>query len=148
MEVGAKFHARVIKHFEEIVIEVYDSSLAPDDRFIKELYKTFTKYMQASQLALDTVNQIYDIKSEVDEQLTENVPMPGEGAPLLDADIPDDLGRKAFPSDKVCKRCGTSNPPDSAFCNECGISIAGCPKCGHVPEGQMSFCTKCGSPLN
>jgi ribosomal protein L40E len=145
---GTKFHARVVRHFEDVVVEVYDNSLAPDDRFVKQLYKTFTKYMQASQLAVDYVRQIYDIKGEVDERLAENVPMPGEGAPLLEADIPDDSGRKAIPSNKVCRRCGTSNPPDSAFCNGCGASLGACPKCGHAPEAEMSFCTKCGSPLH
>jgi hypothetical protein len=143
-----KFYARVVRHFEDTVVEVYDNSLSPDDGFVKQLYKTFTKYMQASQLAVDCVQQIYDIKGEVDEQLAENVRMPDEGAPLLEADIPDDFGRKALPSDKACRQCGTSNPPDSAFCNGCGASLGACPKCGHAPEAEMSFCTKCGNPLH
>lgn len=45
---GTKFHVKVVRHFEDVVVEVYDNSLSPDDRFIKQLYKTFTKYMQAS----------------------------------------------------------------------------------------------------
>ena len=47
---GTKFHVRVIKHSPATLVEVYDIALATDDRFIKELFKTFTKYQPASPL--------------------------------------------------------------------------------------------------
>lgn len=47
---GTKFHVRVIKHSLATLVEVYDIALATDDRFIKELFKTFTKYQPASPL--------------------------------------------------------------------------------------------------
>lgn len=90
--------------------------------------------------------KIYGIKTEVDENDT--TPMLGEDAPLLEADIPGDTGRKALPAGQVCKQCGAPNSSDSGYCSKCNHLIVDCSNCGHVPEEGMSFCTKCGNPLN
>lgn len=66
---GTKFHARVVKHSADTVLEIYDIALITDDAFIKKLYNTFTKYQAASPLQVEFVKQIYDFKSAVDESL-------------------------------------------------------------------------------
>jgi hypothetical protein len=82
---STKFHARVIKHFADTVVEIYDIGLVTNDIFIKKLYNTFTKYQAVSPLEVEFfVKQIYDFKSEVDEYL-DNTPMPSGGAPLINA---------------------------------------------------------------
>lgn len=132
------------------MVEIYDIAPITDDGLIKKLYKTFTKYQAASPLEIEFfVKQIYEYKSEIDEQLDNNTPMPSEGAPALIADIPDEPDSKTLPANLVCRRCGASNLPDSAFCSKCDHSLAiACPSCGHMPEGGMSFCIKCGTKLD
>jgi hypothetical protein len=107
---GTKFHARVIKHFADTAVEIYDIAPISDDGFIKKVYNTFTKYQAASPLEVEFfVKQIYDFKSEVDEYL-DNTPMPSGGAPLINAS-------------QYCTKCGASNQPESAFCSKCGSPL-------------------------
>ncbi|HKZ62275.1 MAG TPA: hypothetical protein VJZ68_07675 [Nitrososphaera sp.] len=107
---GTKFHARVIKHFHATWEAGYDIAMVTDNRFIKELYKMFTKYQSASLLEKEFfVKQIDNIKGEVDEYFDDR-PLPAEDPPLIEADIPDDADAK-IPTGRICRRCETSNPP-------------------------------------
>ena len=108
----------------------------------------FLKYLPASPLTLDIVKQIAEVKNEVDEYVNDSAPMPAEGPPLTTADIPDDVGRKALPAERICSKCGASNPFDSKYCNKCSSSLAACPNCGYVPKEEFSFCIKCGTKLD
>jgi hypothetical protein len=145
---GTKFRARLVKNAFDVKVEIYDLSVVPDDRFIKELHKMFLKYLPASQLTIDTVKQIMEIKNEVDEYVNDSAPMPAEGQPLTTADIPDDAGRKVLPAEKICGRCGAPNPSDSKYCNKCSQSLAACPNCGYISKEESSFCIKCGTKLD
>jgi ribosomal protein L40E len=142
-----KFHARVIKSFSATVVEIYDTVLMADDRFIKELYKTFTKYQAASPLEIVPSAKVVDAMNEVEEYLDSGKQLPAEGAPLMEADIPDEA-EGSLPTGRVCRKCKAANPQDGTFCNSCGTSLAGCPACGHQPEEGASFCTKCGTKLD
>ena len=150
MRFGTKFHARVVTNFADVRIEVYDIALITSDLFIRELYKTFTKYLPASPLTVDFVRRIPLARAEVDEHL-DDTPLPAEGPPEMVADIPD-AGpgeRKVLPvnSGKACRRCGASNPSDNKTCGKCGYGLINCPDCGHVPEEESVFCIKCGTKL-
>src|SRR5688572_26768712 len=48
-----------------------------------------------------------------------------------------------------CVKCQADNPPDSAFCVECGSRLAlQCPSCGQPLEARFKFCNKCGYELS
>jgi len=48
-----------------------------------------------------------------------------------------------------CSKCHADNPPDSAFCVECGSKLAlQCPSCGQWLEPRFKFCKKCGHDLS
>ncbi len=47
-----------------------------------------------------------------------------------------------------CPHCATENPPQAAFCPECGMRLAlACPSCGTDNPPQARFCLACGAPL-
>ena len=47
-----------------------------------------------------------------------------------------------------CPRCQHENPPDSAFCLECGARLArACASCGSDLPAGSRFCNKCGAPV-
>jgi serine/threonine protein kinase/ribosomal protein L40E len=46
-----------------------------------------------------------------------------------------------------CSACRAENPPDSAFCVECGTPVeAACPSCGAGNPPGAKFCRRCGKP--
>src|SRR5262245_28107637 len=48
----------------------------------------------------------------------------------------------------TCPRCRRENPPDSAFCDECGTRLErSCPSCGERNRAGAKFCRKCGQAL-
>ena len=61
---------------------------------------------------------------------------------------------------KVCPNCGSENPSDASFCNQCSAALptlppkeqpaAGgktCPNCGAQMQESALFCTKCDTKL-
>lgn len=47
-----------------------------------------------------------------------------------------------------CSNCGTGNPADNKFCDECGTPLAAaCPACGAPILAGKRFCGQCGSKL-
>jgi len=139
---GAKFHARIVKNSPDLIVEVKGFSLLPTDQFIKEVHKTFLKYMPASQLRIDFVKKVYEIET--------NEPS-GNDSPVQEHSLAptNDAGHKMPPADNTCRKCGASNSADSKYCNKCGnLILSGCPNCGYVPEEKSSFCIKCGTKLD
>lgn len=53
------------------------------------------------------------------------------------------------PSSHNCPRCGAANPPEAAFCAECGTALAGkpCPSCGQPTKPGADICEHCGAWL-
>ncbi len=49
-----------------------------------------------------------------------------------------------------CAACGTENPEDFKFCENCGerIDQISCPKCLHLNLIDMKFCEECGTRLD
>ena len=48
-----------------------------------------------------------------------------------------------------CSKCHADNPPDSAFCVECGSELeVQCRNCGHSVAPRFKFCNKCGHDLS
>lgn len=49
-----------------------------------------------------------------------------------------------------CPVCGTHNPADAKFCNECGTPLLSitCPTCGTLNRPNAKFCNQCGTPLS
>jgi len=50
----------------------------------------------------------------------------------------------------ACPECGTANPKDAKFCNNCGAKLSGtisCPNCGHENAAGAKFCNNCGTKL-
>src|SRR6266540_2369070 len=49
----------------------------------------------------------------------------------------------------ICSNCHHNNPPDSNFCNKCGVSLRPltvvCDKCGHSNSSGSIFCSTCGN---
>jgi class 3 adenylate cyclase/tetratricopeptide (TPR) repeat protein len=44
-----------------------------------------------------------------------------------------------------CESCGHDNPPDAAFCEECGAAFeVPCPHCGQLQRAATKFCRHCG----
>ncbi len=47
-----------------------------------------------------------------------------------------------------CESCGHDNPPDAAFCEECGVAVEiPCPHCGQQQRAGTKFCRRCGHRL-
>jgi class 3 adenylate cyclase/tetratricopeptide (TPR) repeat protein len=47
-----------------------------------------------------------------------------------------------------CESCGHDNPPDAAFCEECGAAFEMlCPDCGQLQRAGTKFCRRCGRRL-
>ena len=49
-----------------------------------------------------------------------------------------------------CQKCGSKNPSDFKFCQECGevlIELIACPDCGHKNQTDFKFCMNCGYAL-
>lgn len=47
-----------------------------------------------------------------------------------------------------CTICGSENPPDARFCQECQAVLSRmCPRCGHEAAPAARFCSNCGTPL-
>ena len=62
----------------------------------------------------------------------------------------DELSHKAREGDTRCTNCGTQNPEELKFCNQCGTppkSKARCTKCGLDNAPGAKFC-ECGAGLN
>jgi hypothetical protein len=95
---------------------------------------------------MDFVEQIDNVKSGIDGHLGDR-PLPAEGPPLIEADMPDGAGGKLL-TGRTCRRCKTSNQPGSEYCNKCGSPLAGCPNCGQAPVEGMAFCTRCGTKMD
>src|SRR5438270_14052173 len=48
-----------------------------------------------------------------------------------------------------CSNCGSENPSDSAFCEQCGRNLElFCPACKAPVCAGARFCRKCGNSLN
>jgi len=50
----------------------------------------------------------------------------------------------------ACPKCGTANPADAKFCNNCGAKLGGtvkCPKCATENAVGAKFCSNCGTEL-
>ncbi len=48
-----------------------------------------------------------------------------------------------------CAKCGTNNPADSRFCNQCATPLSrACPKCAHLNAPDAKFCAECATPLS
>ncbi|MBV8055932.1 MAG: zinc-ribbon domain-containing protein [Deltaproteobacteria bacterium] len=49
----------------------------------------------------------------------------------------------------VCTNCGSDNPADATFCEQCGHRLALlCPACKASVGPDARFCRKCGAGLN
>lgn len=153
---GVKFHVRIIKDQSGIHVEIYDTSRFPTDIFIKELYNRFTKYASTTKLVVDSFDRVFlplrenDVRYsgyERDARIEESGnPLPGEGAPAMVADIPDDNSKVLPMTGSVCEQCGAAIDADSTLCSKCSSRTINCPACGHVSEKAL-FCIKCGRKL-
>src|SRR5258706_16227285 len=51
-------------------------------------------------------------------------------------------------SASTCSACEYENPPDSSFCEECGVRLERrCPSCGSPCTATAKFCRSCGTTL-
>ena len=49
----------------------------------------------------------------------------------------------------LCPNCGTANPADAAFCEQCGHNLERlCPACRAPVSAGARFCRKCGASLS
>jgi class 3 adenylate cyclase len=49
----------------------------------------------------------------------------------------------------ICPRCQSENPPNAAFCDECGARFeTACPNCGEPNRQTAKFCRNCGQAIN
>ncbi|MGH7857795.1 MAG: double zinc ribbon domain-containing protein, partial [Candidatus Binatia bacterium] len=47
-----------------------------------------------------------------------------------------------------CAKCGSENPEENRFCEECGEPLARqCPACGRAVRADARFCGGCGAAL-
>src|SRR5215813_12935569 len=47
-----------------------------------------------------------------------------------------------------CSSCGTDNPPDAAFCEQCGSKLElVCPACKAAVGPGARYCKKCGTAI-
>src|SRR5215469_7545195 len=48
-----------------------------------------------------------------------------------------------------CSKCGSDNPADAAFCEQCGCRLEFlCPACNAPVSPSARFCKKCGASLS
>jgi len=52
----------------------------------------------------------------------------------------------------ICLKCGSKNPIENKFCNQCGQAFypppqIQCPRCNAMMPKNMNFCGICGLPL-
>ncbi|MDE6273632.1 MAG: zinc ribbon domain-containing protein [Clostridiales bacterium] len=50
-----------------------------------------------------------------------------------------------------CKRCGTENPEEAVYCQNCGKRLDGkisCPVCKTINQEEANFCISCGAKFN
>jgi class 3 adenylate cyclase/tetratricopeptide (TPR) repeat protein len=49
----------------------------------------------------------------------------------------------------ICPRCQSENPPNAAFCDQCGARLEWtCPNCGEPNRHGAKFCRNCGQSIN
>ena len=49
----------------------------------------------------------------------------------------------------LCPRCQSENPPNAAFCDQCGARLEkACPNCGEPNRHGAKFCKNCGQAIN
>jgi ribosomal protein L40E len=50
----------------------------------------------------------------------------------------------------ICARCEAKSPPDSNYCNQCGIAFEAniCQTCGSDNQPRARFCTECGGKID
>ncbi len=49
----------------------------------------------------------------------------------------------------ICPQCQSDNPPNAAFCDECGGRLeTACPNCGESNRWSAKFCRNCGQSIN
>jgi len=49
----------------------------------------------------------------------------------------------------ICSRCHADNPPNAAFCDECGAQLeTACPNCGEANRRSAKFCRNCGQSIS
>jgi ribosomal protein L40E len=49
----------------------------------------------------------------------------------------------------LCTKCGSDNPADAAFCEQCGRKLElVCPACNALASPGARFCKKCGASLD
>jgi class 3 adenylate cyclase/tetratricopeptide (TPR) repeat protein len=49
----------------------------------------------------------------------------------------------------ICPRCHADNPPNAAFCDECGAQLeTACPNCGEANRRSAKFCRNCGQSIS
>src|SRR5690242_21621666 len=47
-----------------------------------------------------------------------------------------------------CPRCQSDNPPNAAFCDQCGARLeTACPNCGESNRHGAKFCRNCGHTI-
>src|SRR5215204_6498641 len=54
------------------------------------------------------------------------------------------------PASRQVSACGHENPPDAAFCGDCGLSLKAevpCSTCGRTSPAGLKFCHGCGTRL-
>ena len=56
----------------------------------------------------------------------------------------DRLADRVQLTEKICSKCGSSNPPDYGFCGGCGGKLdTVCPNCGASVPPDSRYCPKC-----
>jgi class 3 adenylate cyclase/tetratricopeptide (TPR) repeat protein len=49
----------------------------------------------------------------------------------------------------ICPQCQSDNPPNAAFCDQCGARLeTACPNCGEPNRRTAKFCRNCGQTIN
>ena len=73
-----------------------------------------------------------------------------DGVRSISSAIGEGLRGEADDNSLPCPSCGTSNEPDSKFCDQCGKAFPGelrCRSCGEENEPDARFCNRCGERL-
>jgi ribosomal protein L40E len=108
-----------------------------------KLFLTFSQISDPEQLASSVRLMIQQTSMQIGGQAQRQGVQESPAQPTKTQRISEKVG------ELVCKKCGTSNPVDSKFCNKCGSSLSLiCPNCGNQNASDASFCNKCGSKLS